>query len=100
MANRSVKILESSTGISETFNSDDGQFDFRFVIEDNPAEPIHVYKVDKTVETNGFYIKIRCSNWNGATLMLQSKLKGDNDDVYSNTKDNFTEDQLVIFYYN
>lgn len=43
-------------------------------------------------------LKVSCANWNSAKLKLQAKSSHEEDN-FKDTKDNFTEDELKLFYY-
>jgi hypothetical protein len=95
-----LKILESSANgsYSTEFKSADNLITYRLKIAGSPAAAVKAFLQDKQRETNGFFLKVNCSNWNSATVKLQAKTTADGDD-FTDTGDNFTRDSLRIFRY-
>ena len=95
---KTVKYLDATSGSAE-FKTADQILDYRVVIEGNPGANIKVFYHEKENGFNGYFLKVLCSNWNGAVLKLQAKTKHE-DDSFSDTGDQFKSDDLMQFKYN
>ena len=93
------KILESSTGESEEFFSSDNAVSYKLVIDGSANSDVHAYYIDKQLDINGFYLKIRCSDYGNAVINLLCKLNKFTDDEFTKTGDSFSKDSLNVFYY-
>lgn len=103
----SVKILDATSGNSQEFfdnllNSSlqdvKSNLTYRLAIVGTPLANIKAFlsggyynMADKTISIT---IKVSCTNWNGATVKLQSKTSNA-EDVFSDTNDIFTKDEAI-----
>jgi len=92
-----IKIMDSKTG-SVSFFCSITILEYKLVILGVPNSNIKVFFHDQYNGFFGFYLKVNCLDWNGASLKLQSKTNHV-DDIYSDTGDIFYKDSLVDFKY-
>lgn len=94
----SQKVLDNTSGFGIEFYSSDSLIKYRLNITGTPLANIEAYYVERTRDNNSFYLKVKCSDWNGAIVYLQANTYNV-DDNFSNTDDSFTKDDVRIFYY-
>jgi hypothetical protein len=90
-----LKILDAASGESSEFRFADNSLTYKLVIVGTAGANIKAFTQEKDKETNGFFIKIKCSNWNGASISLHSKTAHEDDD-FSSTGDEFVENTTDI----
>lgn len=92
----------AQTNLAEaTFKSRDKLLEYKLVINDSPSSDINVYYIDGRNIAGGFQgymLKVFCNNWNNASLKVQCKTDNPTD-IFSDTGDVFTSNELKIFYY-
>lgn len=95
---KTQKILDATTGESEIFESLDGLLRYKLVISGTPLANIQAFYQPQYPNSSAFFIKVKCDNWNSATVRLEATTRHADDD-YSNTGDSFTEDEVQPFIY-
>lgn len=95
-----IKVLDATTSGSESvFKSVDNILQYRLLITGTALANIKAFYVQQSPSSQAFPIKIKCDNWNGASVQLQAKTVDSDDDWSSTGDDPFTEDSLAMFFY-
>lgn len=98
LKNNPLLVLDSSSGESIEFNPANHRIIYKLKILGSPLDNIKAIFIEKEIEFNGFLLKVSCNNWNGASLVLLAKSHYEND-VFTETKDEFKENSLDFFHY-
>lgn len=94
----SYKIIDALSG-EATFKTSDQTLTYKLIIIGSPAANVKAFINDKNNGFNGWFIKINCSNWNGAEVKLYCKTNHLDDD-FTDTGISFAADELQMFKYN
>ena len=92
-----IKVIEAMSG-EATFNTADAKINYKLSISGTPLSNITIFLMDKHSESNKWFLKLYCDNWNGSTVSLKAQFNTD-EDSYTGTGDVFTENILVQFNY-
>jgi hypothetical protein len=95
------KVLDSTNGYSEEFKLRDNRLTFRLKIEGTALANIKAFMSDKFnngESVDAFFLKIFCSNWNGASVVVEMKTSHV-EDQFTRTDDIFTRDSAKPIYY-
>lgn len=85
-----IKILDATTGVSESFNSPKGIFIFRLSIVGTATSNIKAF-FENTITAGNIGLDISGITGSGATVVLQSKMNHP-ESVFSNTGQVFRND--------
>ena len=91
------KIIDSLSGEAQ-FTTSDQILTYKLIITGSPGANIKAFINDKYKSFNGWFIKINCTNWNGAEVKLYCKTNH-LDDEFTDTGIIFIKDQLQMFKY-
>jgi len=94
----SIKILDSPSGESDIFYSQDRLMSYKLIIIGTANSNIKSFLSEGVNRLNGFLIKVSCIDWNNVTVNLMCKSNNVDDD-FTETGDSFIKDDLKIFYY-
>ena len=95
------KILDATSGYSSEFQLRDNRLTFRLKIEGTPNSNIKAFISDKFNNSDpieAFYLKVFCSDWNGAKVTVEVKTNHP-EDQFSSCGDQFLKDESKPIYY-
>ncbi len=92
------KVLDATTGESDEFEALEGILKYKLVITGTPLANIKAFFIPQYRSSSAYFLKVKCDNWNSATVTLLAKTKHSEDD-FSNTGDSFTENEVQPFIY-
>jgi hypothetical protein len=93
-----IKVLDASSGSAE-FKTADNKICWQLVITGSPSANIKAFIQDKDKEINAAFLKVSCSNWNGASVALKAKTNHI-DDSFTETGQVFSANRASALYYN
>lgn len=92
------KVLDATSGEGGEFDSLDGLLKYKLVITGTPLASIKAFYAPQLPNSSAFFLKIKCDDWNAATVYLHGKTRHPDDD-FSETGDRFTENEIQPFIY-
>ncbi len=92
------KVLDAISGESVEFDSLDGLLKYKLVITGTPLANIKAFYAPQLPNSSAFFLKIKCDDWNAATVHMYGKTRHPDDD-FNETGDSFTENEIQPFIY-
>ncbi len=93
-----IKVLDAVSGEGEEFTGIDNLLDYKLVISGTANANIKAFFAEQTRDIAIFFLKVMCTDWNGATVALHAKSQN-SDDEFSETGIVFTENKALVYSY-